>query len=159
MLDPVDIQKHPVAGILVLMLCVWGSLGFIVRIWFAHREAGVSRKLVWSIIVLIPIFGWLAYGAFFRSSSAIDPSAPRELSTDMITVANCYDLKDALRLQMRVGCGGIDSVIPDENTAALATYYLIGSSAGVRLQVANKDARKARKILEKHPDKNEGTGS
>ncbi len=159
MLDPVDFQRHPVATILVLILCVGVGLRLVVHIWGAHREASVSRKLVWSIIVFIPIFGWLAYGAFFRSSLALDTSTPREQSTDMVTVANCYDLKDALRLQMRLGCGGIDAVIPDENTAALGTYYLIGSNAGVRLQVVNKDARKARKILEKQPDKDESTES
>ena len=77
----------------------------------------------------------------------------------MIRVANCFDVKDALRLQMRLGCAGIDSFIPDENTATLATYYVIGSSAGVRLQVAHKDVRKAQKFLEGQAQRGKSTES
>ena len=67
----------------------------------------------------------------------------------MTTVADCFDVNEALRLKMILGCAGIESFIPDENTATLAPYFT-GSSGGVRLQVTDADARKARLILEKH---------
>jgi hypothetical protein len=72
----------------------------------------------------------------------------------MATVANCFDLNEALRLKIVLGCAGIESFIPDENTAALAPYFT-GSSGGVRLQVANTEARKARLVLEKHKQSGE----
>ena len=65
----------------------------------------------------------------------------------MITVANCYDLNEARRLQMALGAEDIPSFIPDEATAQNAPYFFIATSAGVRLQVAEKHAEEARKII------------
>jgi hypothetical protein len=72
----------------------------------------------------------------------------------MATVANCFDLNEALRLKIALGCAGIESFIPDENTATLAPCFT-GSSGGIRLQVANTEARKARLVLEKHKQSGE----
>ena len=65
----------------------------------------------------------------------------------MITVANCYDLNEALRLKMALDAANIPSFIPDEATAQNAPYVFIATSAGVRLQVADKHAEEARKII------------
>ena len=67
----------------------------------------------------------------------------------MTTVADCFDVNEALRLKLILGCAGIESVIPDENAATVVPYHFIGSGSGVRLQVTDADARKARLILEK----------
>lgn len=40
------------------------SLYFMRQIW--SREGQLLRKLFWSLIVLIPFFGWLAYGGLYR---------------------------------------------------------------------------------------------
>jgi hypothetical protein len=63
----------------------------------------------------------------------------------MVTVAQCSDLTHAFRLKMLLACSGIDSFIPDENSATIAPHYFFAS--GVRLQVAEKDLRRARKIV------------
>ncbi|HWM23231.1 MAG TPA: DUF2007 domain-containing protein [Chthoniobacterales bacterium] len=65
----------------------------------------------------------------------------------MITVANCYDIHEAFRLQMALGAADIPSLIPDEATAQNVPYFFIGSSAGVRLQVAEEHASEAQRII------------
>jgi hypothetical protein len=74
----------------------------------------------------------------------VRPTAPA-----MTTVADCFDVNEALRLKMILGCAGIESFIPDENAATVVPYHFIGSGRGVRLQVTDADARKARLILGK----------
>jgi hypothetical protein len=59
----------------------------------------------------------------------------------MITVANCFDMSEALHLQMVLGGAGIDAFIPDENTGTLAPYYFFAT--GLRLQVAEEDVDRA----------------
>jgi hypothetical protein len=64
----------------------------------------------------------------------------------MITVANCYDIQEALRLQMALAAADIPSDIPDEATALNAPFFS-GSGAGVRLQVAEENAIEAQQII------------
>ena len=59
----------------------------------------------------------------------------RSICVCMITIANCYDIQEALRLQMALQAADIPSFIPDEATAQNAPYFFVGSGAGVRLQV------------------------
>ena len=67
----------------------------------------------------------------------------------MITVANCFDIQEAFRLQMALGAADIPSLIPDEATAQNVPYFFIGSSAGVRLQVAEEHVSEAQRIISK----------
>jgi hypothetical protein len=60
----------------------------------------------------------------------------------MTTVANRFDLNQAFRLRMVLQCAGIDSFIPEENSATITPHYFFAS--GVRLQVADDDVDKAR---------------
>jgi hypothetical protein len=64
----------------------------------------------------------------------------------MTTIANCFDVNEALRLKMKLESAGISSFIPDEITAAVAPYQFFTSS-GVRLQVADQDAVVARRLI------------
>ena len=81
----------------------------------------------------------------------------RPTASAMTTVADCFDVNEALRLKMVLGCAGIDSFIPDENAATVVPYHFIGSGRGVRLQVADADAHKAQLILEKRKQSAEST--
>ncbi|HEV2841752.1 MAG TPA: DUF2007 domain-containing protein [Chthoniobacterales bacterium] len=65
----------------------------------------------------------------------------------MITVASCYNIQEALSLQMALGAADIPSFIPDEATAQNAPYFFIGSGAGVRLQVAEEHVAEAQRII------------
>jgi hypothetical protein len=64
----------------------------------------------------------------------------------MTTVANCYNLTEALQLQMFLEAAGIASFIPDENTASVAPHHFLTNS-GVRLQVSEDDAAEALQLI------------
>ncbi len=59
-------EYHWVATIIGAAVCLWISICFILRVWIIHRKAGFIKKLYWSVMLLIPGFGWLAYGALFH---------------------------------------------------------------------------------------------
>jgi hypothetical protein len=65
----------------------------------------------------------------------------------MITIASCFNIQEALCLQMALGAAGIPSFIPDEATAQNAPYFFIGSEAGIRLQVAEEHLSEAQQII------------
>ena len=64
----------------------------------------------------------------------------------MTTIANCFDVHQALRLQSILASADIPSFIPDETMADIAPHHFL-TSAGVRLQVADEHAVEAQKIL------------
>ncbi|HVM61875.1 MAG TPA: DUF2007 domain-containing protein [Verrucomicrobiae bacterium] len=65
----------------------------------------------------------------------------------MVTVARCGDIAEAMRLKMALESQGIAVFIPDEYTATNAPYRFLTDPSGVRIQVAEKDAESARKIV------------
>ena len=70
----------------------------------------------------------------------------------MTTIAECYDIQEAQHFQIALGAAGIESFIPDEFTAQNAPWQFVGSSGGVRLQVAEEDAAQARRIIQQARD-------
>jgi Putative prokaryotic signal transducing protein len=66
----------------------------------------------------------------------------------MITIAECYDIQEAQHFRIALSAAGIDSFIPDEFTAQNAPWQFLGSSSGVRLQVADEDAARAQHIIQ-----------
>jgi hypothetical protein len=65
----------------------------------------------------------------------------------MVTVANCYDVYEAFRLQMALEAADVPSFIPDEATAQTLPYLFFGSGQGVRVQVAEEHASEAQRII------------
>jgi len=65
----------------------------------------------------------------------------------MITIANCFDLNEALRLQMLLEAAGIPSFIPDEIMASIEPNLFLTSNSGVRLQVPPGHAHEAQRLL------------
>jgi hypothetical protein len=70
----------------------------------------------------------------------------------MTTVAECYDIQEAQHFQIALSAAGIESFIPDEFTAQNAPWQFVGTSSGVRLQVADEDAARARQIIQEARD-------
>jgi|GEM_PF-6323422 len=68
--------------------CFWVSLCLIIRMWFVHHRAGVIKKVLWSIMLLVPVFGWLAYGAWFHLPGFTDTPCPTEHSRDAPYIGN-----------------------------------------------------------------------
>ena len=54
------------------VVIIFGFLSFLVsallitRMWSAHRRDSFVKKAFWTFILLIPLGGWLAYGALFH---------------------------------------------------------------------------------------------
>jgi hypothetical protein len=57
------LTAHKKVAIVLGTLWLYVSLGMILQMSIVHRYAKFARKLIWSIILLFSLFGWLAYGA------------------------------------------------------------------------------------------------
>lgn len=42
------------------------SLVFILHLWIGHRRASIVKKITWSLILCLPLLGWLLYLALFN---------------------------------------------------------------------------------------------
>ncbi len=62
------------AGTSAAAVCLAISLCLIARLWFLHRGDSVGSRMLWSAVLLLPIFGWLFFAAFHP--------APRRLAGD-----------------------------------------------------------------------------
>ncbi len=70
------IATNPTATAIVAGICLWISLCLIVRLWATRRTDPALRKLVWSAVLLLPLFGWLFYGAFYRPPARQEGALP-----------------------------------------------------------------------------------
>ncbi len=66
---------------ILLLISLIVSILLISRLWISKRKDAVSKKIVWSLFLLVPIFGWLAYGALYSNSTSSDRS-PRKPKSD-----------------------------------------------------------------------------
>ncbi len=66
---------HPTTVILALFY-LWLSLSLIVRLWLVHRYDPFHKRVLWSLVLCVPFFGWLAYGAFYTPLTENDVRAP-----------------------------------------------------------------------------------
>jgi hypothetical protein len=71
-----DYVHHHVAAAIFVGVWIWLSTSLTIRLWFKYKSDGVAKKLFWSIILSIPFFGWLAYGAFYTPLKDGDVSTP-----------------------------------------------------------------------------------
>jgi hypothetical protein len=58
--------SHPVLLIAFCALWAWISLCLIIRLWVVHRKASRTRKILWSMMLLVPLFGWFFYAGLFH---------------------------------------------------------------------------------------------
>jgi len=63
----------------------------------------------------------------------------------MKTVGHFANLEEAQLLKMKLGACGIEAVIPNENTAGLASFLFM-NKPGIRVQVADEDEEEAQRI-------------
>ena len=52
-------------GLIAGAVCLAISLCLVARLWIVDRRAGVASRLAWSFVLLLPIFGWLFFAAFY----------------------------------------------------------------------------------------------
>lgn len=58
------LAAHPHVAISFGAFCLWVSICLLLNLWLIRRGSFL-KKLVWSFIVLFPLFGWVAYGGCF----------------------------------------------------------------------------------------------
>jgi len=62
---------------IALGFCLIFSGYLIVRLWRVHARDRFSRKLLWSLILLVPVIGWVFYGAWYTPLSSNSTRAER----------------------------------------------------------------------------------
>jgi bacteriorhodopsin len=60
-----EYAHHHLVGVLFFAFCAWVSISLIILLWLKHRSDPFFKRLFWSFVLCIPIFGWIAYGAFY----------------------------------------------------------------------------------------------
>jgi len=53
------------AYILTLVVLYAISFRFIWRLWRLRGDDSVAYRMLWTCILLIPVFGWVCYGGFY----------------------------------------------------------------------------------------------
>jgi hypothetical protein len=81
---------HPKTAVVIAAACVFVSLSLIARLWVTHSSASVLKKVVWSILLLVPLLGWIFYCAFFQVPSVSENRAAIEHSRDAICAPGEY---------------------------------------------------------------------
>lgn len=61
-----------------LRLVPGDSATMIIRMWFIHRERLFFAKLLWSLFLLVPVFGWFFYAGLFRPPEFNPNQCPNE---------------------------------------------------------------------------------
>jgi hypothetical protein len=62
----------------LVIISLWISISLILRMWVLHRETQWLKKFFWSLVLLIPAFGWLFYGGCFKALTPIKTPCPKE---------------------------------------------------------------------------------
>jgi hypothetical protein len=55
--------------------CAWVSFCLIVRLWVMERHQSFLRKVFWSALLLVPLFGWFYYASCFKPPEPHSPGA------------------------------------------------------------------------------------
>ncbi len=57
---------HPQAAVYIAAFCLWVSVALVIRMWVLYRRVSLVKKLIWSVVLLVPFFGWFFYGGCFQ---------------------------------------------------------------------------------------------
>jgi hypothetical protein len=77
------VAAHQTLGVVIGASCIFLSLCLIARLWVIHAEDSVPRKLFWSILLLIPLIGWIGYGGFYHPPGYSSVPASTEHSANI----------------------------------------------------------------------------
>ncbi len=65
----VDDKWHwDLLSIVLLIFWICGSGYLMLHVWRAHPRDSFFKKLIWTIILIVPFFGWLLYGQLYGES-------------------------------------------------------------------------------------------
>ena len=69
--------------LILIILTVLVSGGLIIHLWARHPVDTVLKRLLWSVVLLIPFVGWIVYGALY-SPPSVQPEDMRAKETSGI---------------------------------------------------------------------------
>jgi hypothetical protein len=75
--------EHRHLTVAVVAVSALISLCLIARLWVIYRSDSVLTKLVWSLVLLIPLLGWIVYGGFYHAPAASGVPASTEHSANI----------------------------------------------------------------------------
>jgi hypothetical protein len=76
------VLSHPRVAVAAGAVWMFVSLCLIARLWVVHRRDRIVAKLVWSLVLSIPLFGWIFFAAFYRPPEALDWTGHAEHGRD-----------------------------------------------------------------------------
>jgi uncharacterized membrane protein len=71
-----EYAHHHVALVVIIALCAWISLSMIVRMWLRYRSDSFLKKLGWTLVLCVPLFGWLFFCGFYLPLAENEVKAP-----------------------------------------------------------------------------------
>jgi hypothetical protein len=83
-------HHHPIVLVVLVAVWAWVTLSLMIPMWFVHHRVGLLTKLFWSVVLFVPLLGWIFYGAFFQPPSVSGNRAPTEHSRDAICAPGNY---------------------------------------------------------------------
>ncbi len=63
---------------IILWVCFYVSVCLILRMWLREKKERFGKKVFWSLVLLLPVIGWVFYGAFYRPLSSGNVSSSSE---------------------------------------------------------------------------------
>ena len=73
MWSPVTVAAATVAGLI--------SAALILSLWVRHRRDTILKRLGWSLVLLVPVIGWVLYGGLYRPP----PVQPKDMRAQETT--------------------------------------------------------------------------
>jgi Phospholipase_D-nuclease N-terminal len=59
-------------GTAILVICWLSSLYLVLRLWFVRHADPASRKIFWSVVLLLlPVLGWILYAGFYKAPKPV----------------------------------------------------------------------------------------
>ena len=46
----------------------------ITNLWSKQTKGSMTKKIVWTFIILVPVFGWICYGSIYEPPSKNKPT-------------------------------------------------------------------------------------
>ncbi len=71
-----------------LMICILISVLLTIHLWGAHPGDTTGRKLLWSLILALPVAGWLFYGGLYKVPTVQPPQLRAKRTPGLGAAAN-----------------------------------------------------------------------
>ena len=62
--------------VIISGISLWISLVLILRLWRQSPYLNLGRRITWSLVLCVPLLGWLIYGGCFRVPPVTDAPLP-----------------------------------------------------------------------------------